>query len=111
MAYVIQPLPDVDAASSPRFYSSFASLVSPFTFQPLEDKPQDPIFERLSAARQLESLDLDAQSPLVLSALPTKLPDYATNYEDDSSSIDSLWLQAATSRDHILQVNLHFQNS
>lgn len=112
MAYAIQPLPDVDAASSPRFHSSLSSLVSsPFTFQPLEDKPQNPIFERLSATRPLESLDLDAPSPSVLGALGAKLHDYETNDEDDSSSIDSIWLDAAASRIHTLQVGLQFPSS
>lgn len=111
MAYVIQPLLDIDAASSPQFHSSLSSLVSPFTFQPLEDKPQNPIFERLSATRQLESLDLDAPSPSVLGALGADLHDYETNDEDDSSSIDSIWLNAAASRIHTLQVSLQFSNS
>lgn len=109
MAYVIQPLQDVDAASSLRIQSPFDNLVSPFTFRPLEDKPQDPIFERLSAARQLESLDLDAQSPSVLNALVTELPDYETNYENDASSVDSVWLDAATYRSHTLQVSLQLE--
>lgn len=111
MAYAIQPLPDVDASSSLRFHSSLSSLVSPFTFQPLEDKPQNPIFERLSATRPLESLDLDAPSPSILGALGTELHDYETNDDDDSSSIDSIWLNAAASRIPTLQVGLQFPSS
>lgn len=95
MACVIQPLPDVETTGSGMFQSDLPVLVSPFTFQLLDDKPQDPIYERLSSARQqLESLELDAPLRPVFDELPSS----DTSVDKEDSYPGDLWLDTVSSR-------------
>jgi hypothetical protein len=92
------PLPDLDQATALTRLHGLPRLTSPFTLPPLDEKPQDPIFERMATSRQENDSE---QAELRLS--PTIFPVNTIRICEDAYqaaslvSSEELWLSAATS--------------
>lgn len=94
------PLPDLEEAATPARLQELPKLIHSFHLPLLDDKPQDPILERVAATRQ-EDDSQQAElrlSPVIFPLSTIRICEDA--YRPASSvSSEGLWLNAATSTD------------
>lgn len=88
-------LPDLGQATGLAWLHELPRLVSPFYLPQLDEKPQDPLFERVATARQED----DAESRLSPSIFPLNTVRICEGAYQTASLVGSeeLWLGVATS--------------
>lgn len=97
MSNAFVPLPDLEQATVPARLQELPRLIPSFVLPSLDDKPQDPILERVAATGQEETsgrADLSF-SPIITPLNTARIPE--NTYQSASSvSSEEIWLNATS---------------